>query len=452
MSLLFYLKRVTKAAIGILILVLLLQRSTYPTYFTWNAVALVVAEEKFDYVTWTAEALWSKLSYSIGGQHYYLSEAQASDIVRAYMADLAQAQQLEAELDRRYLDNPFDDTSALQSERDTLRRNLASQQTMVEAILEGQISAVLVDEGFGTLGQLLPPVAMRFTQMPNLLVVSPRDEIRRSVELAVRPMNLAERANVERRVQSVRDVSALVVPLGGMAIYPAMIQESANIAWVVDTFAHEWLHHYFFFFPLGLNYFVDVGGSPEALIINETVADMFGREIANITLARYYPELTPQVNQPPTAQFIADSDSAPFDYGATMHETRANVDNIMHRIANLRAVNNSYHRLSDAPSINKNEADIRALIDKAEGYMEHRRLIFVENGYRIRQLNQAYFAFYGGYQGGIPGIGGQDPIGPAVQDIRDLSPSLHDFVIIMRDITNRAQLIATRDDLASAQE
>ena len=81
-------------------------------------------------------------------------------------------------------------------------------------------------------------------------------------------------------------------------------------------------------------------------------------------------------------------------------------------------------------------------IAQAEAYMEARRRLFVAHGYVIRKLNQAYFAFYGGYQSGSPGEGGADPIGPAVAAIRDQSASLHDWIATMRGITTRDQLLA----------
>jgi hypothetical protein len=80
--------------------------------------------------------------------------------------------------------------------------------------------------------------------------------------------------------------------------------------------------------------------------------------------------------------------------------------------------------------------------------MERRRRLFVANGYGIRKLNQAYFAFYGGYQSGEPGVGGEDPIGPAVQAILDASPSIHEWVVRMRDITTRDELLAASGALA----
>ena len=71
-------------------------------------------------------------------------------------------------------------------------------------------------------------------------------------------------------------------------------------------------------------------------------------------------------------------------------------------------------------------------VSEAEAYMEERRLFFWENGYQIRKINQAYFAFYGAYDD-VPGGGaaGEDPVGPAVRELRALSPSLRSFI---RDI------------------
>ncbi len=92
-------------------------------------------------------------------------------------------------------------------------------------------------------------------------------------------------------------------------------------------------------------------------------------------------------------------------------------------------------------------------VEQAEAYMEERRRLFVANGCVIRKLNQAYFAFYGGYQagGGVPGAGGGDPIGPAVQEIYDRSPSLREFVTIMRHITTREELLAQVESMRGAQ-
>jgi hypothetical protein len=67
-------------------------------------------------------------------------------------------------------------------------------------------------------------------------------------------------------------------------------------------------------------------------------------------------------------------------------------------------------------------------IEEAEAYMESRRVVFLQNGYLIRKLNQAYFSFYGAYADSPGGAAGEDPVGPAVRALRAQSDSLADFV------------------------
>lgn len=57
--------------------------------------------------------------------------------------------------------------------------------------------------------------------------------------------------------------------------------------------------------------------------------------------------------------------------------------------------------------------------------MEERRRLFVENGYAIRKINQAYFAFYGTYADLPASV---SPIGGEVRRFRELVPDLGDFV------------------------
>jgi hypothetical protein len=60
--------------------------------------------------------------------------------------------------------------------------------------------------------------------------------------------------------------------------------------------------------------------------------------------------------------------------------------------------------------------------------MEQRRQFFWDNGYLIRKLNQAYFAFYGAYADQPGGAAGKDPVGEAVRKLRQQSDSLADFL------------------------
>lgn len=401
-----------------------LQRSTIPLALTWNEVSAIVKDHTFDYVTWEVNALAAKAEQTLYGLHPFMTEADRSAYVRQYMRELIRAQQLEAQVALLFTDpdvtDPQAESAELRAERDALRADLRQRQGLAEAILEGQAAAILAEQGFGTLGQILPPVSMRFTQLPNLLAVSPRDRISLEIYINIDPLPVDQIAALEAQIDREVDVASLVVPLGGIALYPAMVAETTSIPFAADTFAHEWLHHYLFAFPLGLAY--DFTG--EARIINETTASLFGEAIGPLVMERYYPELARG-----DAHFLQVSHTAQgetFDFGREMDRTRRRVDELL----------------------------AQGQVEEAEAYMEARRRLFVEHGYLIRRLNQAYFAFYGGYQAGegsVQGIGGGDPTGPAVQEIFDRSPSLHDFVITMRGITTREALLAKVAELRAQQ-
>lgn len=409
--------RVNRAALRALLLVALLfipWRSSYPTGNEWNVVALLARDHSYNWLAWLPPALGAKLGQALWDVRPFLDEAAASQLLRDFVADLAQAQALEARIAAIYADPARTDPAAagasLRRQRDDLRRRLGERQTLAESVLEGQLAAVLVDLGFGVAGQVLPPVAMRLTELPRVLVVSPRDEIRYAISIGLDPLPLDEVVALEARIEERLDVAALVVPIGGIALYPAMVLESVNIASLADTFAHEWLHHYLFAFPLGQAWDYD----SEARAINETVASLFAQEVAPLLLQRYYPELAPAA----TLQRVAHTGQTGFDYGAEMDRTRRRVDGL----------------LADGE------------VEAAEAYMERRRQRFVANGFAIRRLNQAWFAFYGGYQSAERGAGGADPVGPALRELLARSESLHDWVVQLRGITTTAQLLALLEE------
>jgi hypothetical protein len=385
--------------------------STIFPYDVWQTITVETTPYHFNFITWELNAIGAKAEQILFSQVALMSEDKRGQFVRDYMADLRQALQFEAEIETIFSDptisNPETMTNELRSERDVLRTDLNQRRPIAEAILEGQVAAILVDKGFGTFGQLLPPMAMRFTGMPNLLVLSARDEIRIENNIVINPMPIDQQASLETQIDSDYDVSSLVVPLGGIALYPAMVRESSWLPSVIETFAHEWLHHYLAFHPLGISY---LGEDENARKINETTADLFGKEIAALVLDRYYPELPAPALPTFEPVEVLEPDPNAFDFNAAMYETRVTVDSL----------------LADGQ------------IDEAEAYMEERRLFLYENGYRIRRLNQAYFAFYGRYQagGGGAGIAGNDPIGPAIIVIRQNSNSLYDFVVLMQDISS----------------
>jgi len=71
-------------------------------------------------------------------------------------------------------------------------------------------------------------------------------------------------------------------------------------------------------------------------------------------------------------------------------------------------------------------------VEEAESYMEARRRVFWEHGYRhLRRINQAYFAFYGAYADVPGGPAGEDPVGDAV---RQLWEQVGDPVAFLRQV------------------
>jgi len=453
--LIFHAWRAVRWTIGLFLFLMLIQYSSFPLGLRWNAVAVMTSDHQFDYLAWEIDAIASKAAQVLWGVQPYMSEEDRSQTVRDYMADMALAQDLENQVNAVFSDPNVSDAQAasadLRAERDSLRADLRSRQPLMEAILEGQVAAVLVDEGFGVAGQLIPPIAMHFTQVPNLLIVSPRDQIRFEVSINLDPMPIDEIAALEDRIDTAQDVSTLIVPLGGIALYPAMILETSNLRWAIETFSHEWSHHYFFMYPLGLSY--DFMG--EARIINETVADLFGKEIAQSVMARYYPELVTQAENVTVGtqnRVSAQQQTPDFDFGYAMNQTRMKVDHYMAHIAAMERKRDLAEIAGSIAITDAYTAITDGLIDEVEAYMEARREIFYANGYQIRKLNQAYFAFYGGYQGGIAGIGGEDPIGPAVRDIRAMSPTIHDWIVTLRSITSRDELIQVRDAMEAEQQ
>ncbi|MBN1202589.1 MAG: hypothetical protein JXJ20_12120 [Anaerolineae bacterium] len=395
-----------------------------------RATALV-RDDLFDYMSWEVDALWRKTRQELFGVQLYLDDEAGHTLVLDYLDTLAQVLALEAQIEQLYADPTIPDPAAaaadLRAQREALRDQLAADQPLAESIIEGQVSAVLAGEGFEVLGQVVPPVSMHFTEVPTLLIISPRDRIEFAVDISLGSLTVDERDALEAQIDAELDVSSLIVPLGGLSLYPSMIIETAAPAYAFEVTAHEWTHHYLMFFPLGWEY----GLRPDTRIINETVATLVGREIALKVLARYYPEIAPPIylsyNAPPAEalppELAHDPDAPqPFDYGQMMHQTRVMVDLLLWK----------------------------GWVDQAEAYMEAQHRLFVRHGYPIRKLNQAYFAFYGGYQG-APGAGGADPIGPAVQELRDVSPDLHAWLATMRDITTREQLLVTLDAARAAQ-
>jgi hypothetical protein len=378
--------------------------STLQSSDTLGRVHTYTRAYEFDYVSWTVEALFGKAGQIGVSATNYLSSAAASSIVRDYIDLLGEAQQLEYQLSliasEEDLIDPQGEALEVIRARDTARDRLARMQPVAEAILQEQVAVTIAEAGIEFGGVPFPPIVFHFTQPPMALIVSPRDVIRQDVNLSLAPsLTLEVVQSLEGRIEAGMDVSALVVPIGGVGIYPTMISESTSLVWITDVISHEWVHNYLTLHPLGIRYF----SSPALRTMNETTASILGGEFGLRTLQRYYPDLVP----PPPVESEQEStqEEAPpvFDFRAEMRETRLRVDALL----------------------------AEGRIEEAESYMEMRRQFLWENGYRIRRLNQAYFAFYGAYADEPGGAAGDDPVGDAVRRLWDILDSPAEFLQTM---------------------
>jgi len=384
----------------------------------------LLAGEGFDFAGWEVEAVVGKLTHSLLGPQRYMDESARRDFFIDYLGLVADIQQLDWGIRFTYTDPQIQDPEAatveLRARLVELRAAQRARQAFAESILEEQTASILIDEGFGVLGQEVPPTSLHFTPLPMLLVVSPRDHIEKVLDLYLRHgLDVAQQEVIEEQVDTMQDVSSLVTGIGGLSAYPAMLLESSSLNWVAEVAAHEWTHHYLTPRPLGWNY----DASPGTRTINETVASIVGKEVGRRVVARYYPELLPLEPEPVPEASEPDAalpEPPAFDFRTEMRKTRIRVDELL------------------------GEGKIEA----AEAYMEERRQEFVAQGYYIRKLNQAYFAFHGAYAD-EPGAAGLDPVGPAVQELRALSSDLHTFVARVAHVTSWAELQA---QLAKIQE
>lgn len=379
---------------------------------------------EFDFIDWTIDALMVKIQQEALHAPRYMTVDEQRAIVFEYMRLVNLVNVTTFEVQRIYADPEVADSAAaaakLNQQLDEYREMEMHAKLLAESVLQYQVSEILATLSLGLGGQPVPPVLYHVTRLPDALIISPRGEIRQDANISLNPeMSPEEIVALEQNVETNLDVSALVVPVGGIGTYPTMVMSTTNLNWMVETIAHEWVHNFLTLRPLGLNY----ATTPELRTINETTANLAGVEIGEAVIRAYYPELAPvpleeQPVQPEPEQPQSEPEIPVFEFRREMRETRLQVD------AYLAEGN----------------------IEQAEQYMQERQVFFLENGYFIRRLNQAYFAFYGAYND-TPGGGaaGEDPVGPAVQALRQQSGSLAEFL-------NRISWITSFEGLLEAVE
>ncbi len=207
---------------------------------------------------------------------------------------------------------------------------------------------------------------------------------------------IARVLRIEEEVERDGSTSALVIRVGAIATYPAIVPPRADYHATLETIAHEWMHHYLYFTPLGRNYFA--GG--DLTTLNETVANFGGRELACLM---------------DRCGAFARAGAAPltqeFDFSAEMRGLRREVE------ARL----------------------VHGEIEEAERLMEAERQVFVEHGYYIRRIKQSYFAFHGSY---ADSPGSIDPIGPKLDQLRKETDTFEAFIETVREFRSQADLDA----------
>jgi hypothetical protein len=380
--------------------------------------------DEFDFLSWTLDAAAVKLGQASLGSTAYLEAVQGQTLVLEYVGLIRRSEDLQARLAEIFADPSLADPQAAgaptAAEWKATRAELERLQPAAEAILQEQVAVTLSVIGLGAGGEVFPPVSFHFSRLPDALIVSPRSVIRQDANLQLEPgLPLEEHVALEARVERTLDVSALVVPVGGIGTYPTMVQETTALDWVVETIVHEWVHNYLSLRPLGLNYET----TPELRTMNETTASLLGTEIGQLVLRRYYPELArpPATPEPPPAEAppTQPAEPAAFDFRAEMHTTRVQTDALL----------------------------AEGRIKEAEAYMEARRQIFYDQGYHwLRRLNQAYFAFYGAYADEPGGAAGEDPVGEAVRALRAAGDSPLSFLRRIAWMDSYADLTRALDE------
>ncbi len=376
--------------------VLLLAGSNPQAQGPAEAVRRFTRAIEFDFFDWTLEALGLKLrQFSLGSSGYIQDEGR-QELVLEYLDLVRQAQGLNAEVERIFsepsIEDPVRASRAARRELEKVRARQDNLRLAVEAILQEQVAVVLDELGLSLGGAPFPPVSFHFARLPLALIVSPRHVILQEANILLEPgLVVDEQAALEASVEADSESSALVVSVGGLGTYPSMTLESSSIARVTEVVVHEWVHIYLVPRPLGWRY----EESAEVRTMNETTASILGREIGRLILERYYPEHAPppprfdEATEPERGGGSAEAEPPSFDFRAEMRETRVTVDDLL----------------------------AQGRIEEAEGYMEERRRLFVRNGFVIRRLNQAYFAFFGAYADQPGGAAGDDPVGAAVREL-----------------------------------
>ena len=414
------LRRVLFHASLLLLLLLLPLRSTLPTGTRWNAAALLARDHSYNWLAWLPSALGAKLGQALWGLRPFLDETAASQFLRDYVAEARGLQALEAQIETLFSDaaesDPLSASAGLRSQRDAIRQHLRERQGLAEGVLEGQLAALLVDQGFAVAGHVLPPVAMRLTALPQVLVVSPRNEIRYEISIGLEPLPLDQAVALEGQIEERLDASALVTPIGGIALYPAMILESASIA---DPGRH--------LRPNGCT--ITFSPSRWARPGTMTARRASSTRRSPASLRRK---------------------SRPCCCGVTTRNWRRRLRVASESPSRTREASTSARRWT-ARGVGWTSCWNAARSRRPKtGWKDSGNVSWPTAMLSVAEPGP-WFAFYGGYQSAAQGPGGDDPVGPALRELRARSDSLHDWVVSLRGITTTEHLLGLLEERRQSQ-
>ena len=407
----------------------MLTRRTFARLHTWLlltlissvclAGALVIslavelpADNEFNFARWEMRHLPGKWLYLTG--QFFRGDLSGSE------EDQRMGRFLVVSARVRLLERTFSADDAAQrkelalllSERDDLEND-------VEAIVEGRLTKLLEEAGlesslpfFPDARWVFPPVDVEFDEPPRVLAVSPRERIELIEQRPLRAgLALQDVVQVEEAVEEDGGRSALVEGRAGVAAYPSIVAPRGEYQQLVGTIAHEWVHHYLTFKPLGSRYFSGV----ELQTLNETVADLVGDELGALIVQRY-PLLEDVESE--LAELAGEGTS--IDVGDVLRRLRLDVERLL----------------------------AGGEIEAAEALMEERRRELADEGVLFRRINQAFFASRSLYANTPASI---DPIGGKVQALRERSGSVGAFLQAAAQLTSEADLDRVLEESTSTR-
>jgi hypothetical protein len=372
----------------------------------------IIDPYRFSIVQWEINALTGELEQALFERSSYT--IYDSLVVVDFFKLVEEISGLEFQIS--YYKDQIDeeDMTILENRLVDLRQQRDSLKKGVEKILSLQIRETLKQLDLYLYNDItgiditFPPINFSLESPPNLLIVSPRDSIYRMKEvILLQDLTQDEIDYIETEIDKL-GYSSIVLRVGGMATFPSFVTNNAGLEFTISTAVEEWFHQYFFFEPAGFLYAFNLLGlydDNDISTINETIAGIVSDEIASMVYQDYYAAYYEKDVSAYEEDTSADSDDSGFDFYEEMRNIRIAVDNYL----------------------------AAGEVEQAEAYMEEKRLYILSQGYYIRRLNQAYFAFYGTYASSPSSV---NPIGEMLRDLRENSLSVTDFIKITSGIKN----------------